>query len=226
MRTIAIIATLLMGMLASTQYIFGQEEKEKNVYNYSIGVQPLYLFNTGLRIDFEKRLKDPRQMLQVSAIGYLLPKRDEPYEYWETLLVEDHYNVNKLLGGGLALDYKYFPFRLANFLYFSGGLSYHYFDVRYDGFKFISYQEDGMTFYEPQWGEIKQVFNKVGGNVLFGLQTAPHRRVFVDGYIGIGYTHSFYDEDKHHIDDNMFNVGYRGVTFVTGIKIGYRFGKR
>lgn len=214
------ILAICVYMLAGVQYMSAQEG-----YKYSIGVQPLYLVNGGLRLDFEKRLKNPQHLLQASVIGYLLPERDDPYEHWESLLVDDDYDVNKLTGGGLALDYKYFPFPKANFLYFSGGLSYHYFDVRYDGYEYFKYVEDGMTFYEPRFGEIKQTFNKVGGNVCFGIQTTNRRPFFVDGYIGVGYSHSFYDENKYHIGNNMFTVGYRGVTFVTGIRIGYRFGK-
>lgn len=228
MRKIIIWSVLLAGAAVRIHTIAAQEtqKREKKLYNYSIGVQPLYLVNSGIRIDLEKRLKNPRHIEQISFIGYLLPKKKEPYTYWEALLVDDSYQVKKLMGAGLALDHKWFPFPKADFIYLSGNLTYHYFDVRYDGYRYISYEEDDMTFYEPRFQEIKQVFNKIGANACFGLQSAPHRPFFVDGYIGVGYSHSFYDEDKYHINSHMFTVGYRGATFVTGLRVGYRFGKR
>lgn len=227
-KILFVLAILFCVCLSDSNHSLSAQEKEKKdvLYNYSIAVQPLYLVNGGLRIDFEKRLKDPRHMLQVSAIGYIHPRRDDPYEHWESLLIDDYYDVNKLMGAGLAVDHKWFLFPKARFLYLSAGVSYTYFDVRYNGFKNISFVEDGLTFYETRYMELKQTFNKVGGNVCFGLQTAPRRPFFIDGYVGFGYSYSFYDEKKFFIEDNMFNIGYRGLTFTTGIRIGYRFGKR
>ena len=219
-KIIAIAALLIV--LANTRHAVAQEADSK-LYNYSIGVQPLYFLNGGMRIDLEKRLND-RQILQVGAIGYLLPERDDS-GYWDSLLLDGYASVNKLTGAGLALDHKWFLFPRVSFMYLSAGVSYNYYNMKYNGTKHVSYMEDGLTFYETRYGEITQVFNKIGGNTCFGIQTPLRRPFYVDGYVGLGYSHSFYDENKLYFNANMFNVGYRGITFVMGARVGYRFGR-
>lgn len=216
---IAIAAMLIMLVVAQGAYA---QESRKELYNYSIGFQPLYLANGGLRVDFEKRLSDKR-LLQVGAIGYLLPDRE--YDYWDTLLLDSHRDIRKMTGAGLALDHKWFPFQKANFLYFSVGASYNYYNVKYNGLDYTSYEEDGLRYYEPYYGKITQDIHKVGGNACFGIQSSVRKPFVVDGYVGWGYSHSFYDDEKAHINRHFMTAGYSGMTFLLGLRLGWRFGR-
>ena len=188
-------------------------------------MQPHYLFNGGLRVDFEKQIK-PKQWLLASVKGYYLPHTDFDDDTWWSFFTDNSYgDITGLNGFGIELGYKRTLLPRTDILYLSGGLSYGYFDGQYYGTKYISYIENGLTFDEPRFGEINQYFNRLGANACFGIQTQPKHRFCVDGYIGIGYNYSFYNKNKQAFDEEMYTAGYRGLSLITGIRLGFRLGK-
>ena len=204
------------------------QEKSLLPYNYTLSVQPVYLFNSGLRVDFEKQLKHPSHWLQISAKGYYLSRSEPSYfDYFidnafsvlPLVTNDDGYYATKLKGGGIEASYKWF-FPKANFIYLSAGLSYGYFDVRY------STVVHRFTSHKEQLTDVSQKFNRIGLNSCFGIETPRRNRFFVGAHVGLGLNYSFYDGDKYAFDMNMMGVGHRGVSLIVGTRLGFRFGKK
>ncbi len=221
----ALILSFLFPFLSEAQEQAPISVKEKKGYKYGISIQPLYFINNGLRLDFEKAIRnDPRKLLQVSLTGYRLPRKEDGGT-WNTLLFDDIDMLNKITGAGIGADYKWFGFPSANFLYISGGITYHYFNVKYDDWEFVGFEEDGLTYYEPNYREFTQHINKLGGNVCIGIQPAWTGGFLIDLYTGLGVSYGFFDKNKYHPGNTMHSMGYRGITFLLGIRFGLRFGK-
>jgi hypothetical protein len=201
-------------------HAMAQEARNAAVYKNNLGLQPLYLFNQGMRIDYERQLNDPHHWLQMSATGYYADDTD--YSGIATLLFGDD-RIKKLSGAGVEVNYKYF-FLKRRFLYVSAGVSHRYFHTLSHAFGYASYHEDGLTFYRLNYGLQSQDFNRVGFNSCFGVQTSPYKRFFVDGYVGLGLCRSFYDRDGYYPDPaNINGLSYSGLTFTVGMRAGMRF---
>ncbi|MDR1980631.1 MAG: autotransporter outer membrane beta-barrel domain-containing protein [Tannerellaceae bacterium] len=192
------------------------EKPERPAFKQSIAIQPLYLHINGLRLDYERQLKTPRQWVQVSGIGYYSGNDDSLWGLWA---FDDH-RFNNSWGAGVEVNYKYLTSKR---VYLSGGLSYGYTAVDYNDYTLTDYEEDGLTYYTPTWEKTMQNFNRLGVHTYVGLQTKTNRRVLVDGYMGVGYTHSFYDTNKYYPSTNeMNNVSYRGIQLIIGFRMGIR----
>jgi hypothetical protein len=212
--------SLLIFCLFPLTCAVAQNAQNDRAYTSAVSVQPLYLFNRGLRIDYEKQLGNPYHWVQVSAKGYYMT--DDGYAGLTTLIF-DNDRIEDLSGVGTELNYKYF-FLKKRIPYIAAGLSYHYFHTHQYGYDFIDFRQDDLTMYYPVYSLQAQDFNKVGFNTCFGVQTSPYKRFFVDGYIGIGYCRSFFDENRYYPDsDNMNGPSYTGFTLTTGIRLGIRF---
>lgn len=211
---------LLISCIAPLACATAQDGRSDIFYRNNISVQPLYIFNQGMRIDYERQLHNPYHWLQVSAKGFYVNDGYDPGLM--TLLFSDD-RIEKLKGAGAELNYKYF-FMKKRFLYISAGLSYSYFNTQQYGLTFVDFREDDLTFYRPDYSMQTQEFNKMGFNTFFGVQSSPRRRFFVDGYVGFGYSRSFYDKNKYYPNtDNINGLSYNGPTFTTGLRLGVRF---
>ncbi|MDR1938902.1 MAG: hypothetical protein LBQ73_10465 [Tannerellaceae bacterium] len=216
-KTILAILSVL-ALLAS----FGTEAQNetRKSFKHAFAVQPLYWMNNGFRLDYERQLKNPRHWLQVSGIGYYT---DNEYSLLSAWMLDSH-SINEVWGSGLEVNYKWFPFKRV--LYTSAGLSAAHFTVKYDetAMDYISYVRDGLTYYEPQWEnfEASQYFNRLGTNFYIGVQTKPTIRFLIDGYMGVGWMHSFYNKDRYYPPNYINTLSYRGLTLTMGLRIGFR----
>lgn len=191
-------------------------------YRYTFSAQPLYLFSGGMRLDMEKRLSSPAHWLQIGISGLILPKTDDHYSSWENLYLDGDEEVQRMSGVGLEVGYKYLFPRNPCF-YASGSLTYNYFNIDYMANEYLRFQEDGLTYYEYKRHEVSQHINRVGVNLCLGVMTKPSTRVLVDGFIGIGYRHGIPQHSgREDFNSHIFSLGYRGVTFTTGMRIGFR----
>jgi hypothetical protein len=186
-------------------------------YKNAITLHPLYLINSGVRIDYDRRIQG-RHWLQAGLTGY----RSSGPDFFRLWMLDD-WRGAKATGAALELNYKYFPFPRVKFIYFTAGAAYSHFDVKYSGFSYEKYPEDGLTFYEPRQRTLTQMFDRIETSARIAIQTRPLRRIFVDFYVGAGYRFSFYDEQKPYPYQTMMNLGYRGPTLTTGFRIGTRF---
>jgi hypothetical protein len=208
----------------------GAQDETEKTFRHSLAVQPLYWLNNGFRADYERELENPGHSLQLSAIGYYA---EDGNSLWNAWMLSSEALLKEAWGAGLEANYKYFPFRIRGYssfrsrgVYVSGGLSAAHFSVNYrtEGPRYVSYVENGLTYYEPQWveGEAKQYFNRIGTTFCAGIQNRPSKRFLIDGYIGIGYVYSFYDKDKYYPASYSGKLSYRGLTLTAGFSVGFR----
>lgn len=195
--------------------------KEKTAYRWTIAMQPLYLANGGLRVDVERKLNRPGSWLQLGVSGFYRGKFEPgEYEYREGW---SNFNtcfkdISRHRGIGVGLSFKQF-FRDRCF-YWSGGVQYAYHRVYYHGYVMDPYTEDGLTYYERNWREVCQQFNKWLPHLLLGYQPSLGDSVFLDLYLGCGYAVSNYDKDKLRFDSDFTGHGYRGFRLVSGVRFG------
>ncbi|MDR1593201.1 MAG: hypothetical protein LBS43_01795 [Prevotellaceae bacterium] len=187
--------------------------------NFTIASHPLYHFNSGVRLDFEKRIKNTPSWIQLGISGNFLGKRNNENNYW-TIASGDEFSY--LRGGGLELNYKYFVNKKES-LYFAGGGSLFHSNIEYMGDYWISYIEDGLVYQIIKYGKINQKINKLGINTYFGYQL-PTPTFLFDMFVGLGYRHSFRNNDTAKLfDDSMISLGYTGLVFITGVRFGVKF---
>lgn len=221
-----IVLVFIVTSLASYTQLRAQDiPTAPGLKKYTLAVQPFYLANLGLRLDFEKRIGKTNQWLQIGPTGYFStsssPSYNNSYKTYELLGATER-DINRLLGGGLNVGYK--KFFSSDLLYWQAGVSYTHYSVKYPSREWVSFIEDEMTFHEYKELELRQKFNKVGANLLLGMQSST-QYVFLDAYVGIGYSYSFYDANKAHFNDTMYGFGHRGLLFVAGLRFGLGFGK-
>jgi len=220
--------TVFILLLALSGSLAGQEVKKRNSLEgypkYTIAVQPFHLMNGTLKLDFETQLKSPKNWLQLSISGSYLPKKDiYRAEYSWSNFNSDFNDFTGLNGFGVGAAYKSIIY--STWLYYSVGASYSHYRVRYAGYGYFPYIEDGLTYYEYYPAQQKQIFNKLSSSVCLGMQSHFSNTLFFDVYIGIGYAHSMYDENKRSFEEGMYGFGRRGTFLAGGLRIGVAFGK-
>lgn len=186
---------------------------------YAVSLEPLYLYNGGLRLNMEKRLK-VNNWIELNLTGYYLPHYER-----ETSRQEGYYTSNSnfeyilgLSGLGIGGIYKHYFFRS---FFVSGGVSYTHYRVRYADLDWYNYQEDGLNLYEYQYQDVGQTFDKFTTGIYIGGRSAFRHKLFIEYYFGLGYAHSLYNKNKETYSLTPFGFGYKGIHPTTGIKIGF-----
>lgn len=208
--------------------IYGQNENDKassKAANYTIGLHPSYLMNGGMRIDLDKKLS-PDKWLQFTATGYFMNNRSLDGEGWST--PNSYYDYfSSLKGAGLGAAYKsFFMSRSTSTprFYVSTGLYYTHYNVSYPGRCYESFTEDGLTYWRYKVGNRSIMYNKLNTNICLGFQNpAIKKNFFIDFYLGIGYSYSFFNQNDNPFDTGVFSFGYRGIEPVGGLRMGFAF---
>jgi len=200
-------------------HVTNAETPEARQPKYIVSTKPLLLFDGEYKLSLEMPLISQKQWVGVGLSGFYLPKKS--YDVWATRnTIDFDHKLKSLKGLGIDLTYKYYF--LTTIMYVGGDVFYGHYRTKYDDYIFRQYEEDGLIFYERDYGQIRQNFNKVAGNVYIGIGTPLRNKFFIDTYIGAGYSHSFYNQDKLHFD-SIFGYGYKGLYPVMGARIGLRF---
>ena len=215
---------ILLGLILLQTNLL-QAQKDATEKRNTITFQPLQLFHYGgLRFDFEQRLGKNPTWLQLSLTGYpMLSKKDkdknslfyDDTEYWNPFGDD----FSSMWGAAADLNCKYF-FNQKQSLYFGAGLSYGYFNVKYEGSSWVNYEEDQLEYYEYYSGEQEQIIKRLGVNMLFGIQIPTQSAFIFDVYTGLSYRHGIYDKYKRAYDEGFFSPGRRGTVFLLGMRIG------
>jgi opacity protein-like surface antigen len=188
---------------------------------YTIAIQPLYIHNSSLRLDFEKRLNNSPAWLQIGLTSNILPKTtDDKYNNYWLILADEEFN--ELYGGTLDINYKRF-FNRKETWYYAGGCSFSHYNIEYVDRYIRSFTEDGMVYHEFDYGPLKQVINKVGMNTFIGYQP-PTTSFLFDVFMGLGYRYSFRkNDDLKHFNYSPFSFGYKGIVLIAGVRFGVKF---
>ncbi|GHT40487.1 hypothetical protein FACS189437_06140 [Bacteroidia bacterium] len=202
------------------------QDAEKKLPRYAVSVEPFYLYNGGLRLNVEKRLSD-KEWLELNITGYHLSHRDIRANnfLWWSYEEGGHFTSNSdfeqfsgLKGLGIGSTYKKYFYGTC---FVSTSASYAYYNVEYPAWNFHPYVEEDLTFYEYGLKDTHQHFNKIAGNLCIGAHSSFRHAYSIEFYGGLGYAHSFYNQDKKAYNETVFGFGYRGIHPVFGMKIGF-----
>lgn len=194
--------------------------KKKYVAGFSLSE----FFNSGLNLNYDRRIGNTRQWMMFDISGYYMAADKDSYQGLGNFLSAFD-SFNRYKGFGLGAGYKYFPFKY-EFFYVCGGVSYKYFNVRYRAFEYVPFTEDGMSFYAYELVNPKtNNFNRLGANICTGIQSTMRHVFHVNLYAGLGYVYSIHHAREGIFDDGVFGFGHTGVTFIFGFRFGWAFGK-
>ncbi|MBP9959965.1 MAG: hypothetical protein KBE93_05570, partial [Tidjanibacter sp.] len=200
---------------------------EQDGRRYTVDLRPFHLINSGLKADFEFELRQPGQWLQFELIGrykgWYDPMPEETHYGWESIEAAKN-RFQRMEGGGFGVAFKTF-FR-PNGWYFSAGVVFNYYGVWYDGYTYVSFEEEGSSYLKREAGVIRADYYKPGFNFNIGKHFALTRNLFFDAYVGVGYAYSFYDSRHRFAFDgtNPFTFAYRGLLVSGGFRIGWLWG--
>ncbi|MDR0505908.1 MAG: hypothetical protein LBH32_03690 [Dysgonamonadaceae bacterium] len=216
-RIVLICQLLLSGIFLS----MNAQNPEIHLPRCAVSFEPLYLLNSGLRVNFEYR-STAEHAFELSLIPYYAKEIDE--DTHDDLTIH-HVNVNSgfrefnsLSGLGTGLGYKYY---FASLFFINPNISYTRYNVKYEGWEFKQFKEDGLTYYSYEQTLIKQPFDKFTVCMTLGGRSSYRHAFFVEYYAGIGLAHSIYDINKKKYNESMFGYGYSGIYLSTGIKIAF-----
>lgn len=210
----------------------------KDVQRYTVAVHPFHLVNNGLKFDFEYELRVPGEWLQVSLIGYAAPTRTNYYNY--RYGDNARYTPNSgyddyrhMWGVGTSALYKKMWHQRG--WYFSTGLVLEFYRVGRSEYGYVPYKEDGLTFYDrDRYTDIRSFF-KTTAQFNLGKHFSLSRRCFLDAFIGVSYSYSFYDNRPHPYNESHkvdyyydYYYNYNGMNGFArrgfNVNCGLRFG--
>lgn len=187
---------------------------------YILSTKPLLLFDGEYKLSIERALNNPQHWVGIGLSAFYLPERDN--KTWDTRNTINHDNLRSLKGFGADLTYKYYVVR--NIIYVGADLFYGHYKTGRKSYSFTKYKEDGLVFYNYNYGIVNDKFNKLAGNLYFGVGTPIANRIFVETYIGVGRSGNLSSNDNS-LFDSIFGFGYNGFYPVMGARIGVTFGR-
>lgn len=233
-----IVYLLMLAVGLTTNHSFAQKPADGTSVKpyaltqkkFTVTAQPLQIFNWCLRHDFDIRLGDSPNWLQFGLSVYYRPLKNNDNYYYEGNEYYNRYYWNagwfrepfsELRGYGLDINYKRF-LDARRSLYFAAGLSYSRLDIKYKGWFWKDYLEDGLQYSKYIRDFNTQQITRQGFNLFFGHKI-PNRRSFVfDLFWGFAYRRSFLaDKNKPAFDRGMFSYGYTGIVLLSGIRVGF-----
>ncbi len=185
---------------------------------------PQYLINKGLRIDVEKRLKNPRHWIQLVPQLYVDVKGIDARDYDSGYEKE----YDKMYGVGLEVNHKMFLKEYSRPMgsYVSYGMNYQHFGIQFKGAEWEPALVDGMQQFVYTEKDAKQSIDKIGANLVVGYQNEFVDYVYWDIFIGLGFRCSFYNSESaetRHLDYYLWDYGYSGTLLTGGFKLGVLF---
>jgi len=226
------IAFLLLSafLTMTAPHTFGQELEVYSAApppkNYAVTWDVAALFLGGYKFGFDMRLQD-KSWIQIIPTAYLhraasryyigLGNDDYYYDYGSR-----NYGVTSAHGFGIGANYKRFLNKRET-IYCHGGIDYSFRRVDVHYYDFIPYEDDIFSGYIYGKLHEKQNFNRASLAACMGIQTPMADGFYIDGYLGIGYKYTFYDESKPTLDKGSNGYGYRGFHPAIGFRIGVAF---
>ncbi|MDW7692217.1 hypothetical protein R9C00_14250 [Flammeovirgaceae bacterium SG7u.111] len=211
---------LLFIQLFILQASFGQSNTDpfKN-QKQAVLILPQYAAVSGIRIDYERKLKDSNKWLIFSPQVYFSNTND------------NFTGFDELRGIGLNLYYKKFlhysvkenPNGLPRVsLYFSTGPTYQSFSLIDIEQVPVEYTEEDVSYIRFEEGKVKTRINRLGADANFGLQL-NFSNFILNPYGGIGLRYSM-DEEGNLVDffnDEWIDFGYSGIILTGGVRLGF-----
>ena len=226
------IAILILSIVITLPTLAQQNETVElpNQPQNAIAFVPQYAFFKGIRVDYEKRLKNSDHWV-VIAPQIFLDAANTNYYYYDD---GNYDNYESMAGFGLNLYYKSIIFKSdkvnwksglpRHSLYFSAGPNFQHFSLTNTEEVAVPYIEDGTTYYQFDVQEVKKPINRFGGVADVGWQLA-FDRFLLDLYLGVAIKYSV-DENGSMIKSDYSqwtDMSYTGILLDGGVRVGMFF---
>ncbi len=196
----------------------------------AISFVPQYAFFNGIRIDYEKRIKNTDHWLVIAPQFFL----DAANTNYYNSRSNSYDNYESMTGIGINLYYKSIVYKSnkvnwksglpRHSLYLSAGPNYQHFTLTNTEEVAVPYIEDGTTYYKFDVQEVKKSINRFGGIGNVGWQLA-FDRFLLDLYLGVAIKYSM-DENGELIKTNSpqwTDMSYSGILLDGGVRVGMFF---
>ncbi len=225
---------LFIIVLTTVLPVFGQQESEPDKLGIqphnAIAIVPQYAFSNGIRVDYEKRLKNSDHWL-VFAPQFYLDAVNTRYYYYND---GSYASYESMVGFGINLYYKTIVYKSNNInwnsglprhsLYISAGPNYQQFSLSNTEEVAVPYLDNGITYYQFDVQEVKKPIFRFGaiGNV--GWQLA-FDRFLLDLYLGLAIKYSVGEGGTIIKTDypSWNDMTYTGILLDGGVRIGIFF---
>lgn len=233
MKASKIVLGLSLALFFSVIHAFAQDtlgtgSYYKKVHN-AVSFLPQYAASKGIRIDYERKLKDTDNWIVVAPQIYLDTK-DSYYYYYNNA----YSSYETMTGFGINLYYKIIVYKsprknifcdLSKFsLYFAAGPNYQHYSLFNTEDQLKEFVENGITYYEFEQVEVTKPINRYGAVVDTGFQIALERFLF-DIYLGVAFKYSTGEDGKmiESAYNDWIDMDYSGILLDGGLRIGFFF---
>lgn len=195
---------------------------------WTVAARPFYLFENGLKLDFEFELARPGNWLRIELAGHhrrQFRDNDRYYSSGWSHIASNYDTYTRLEGGGGGLAFK--SMWSPRGWYYSAGVTLNYFKVYYNEAVYQPYTDgDGNKMWEKIWGQSSSEYYKPAVTFDIGKHFALGGRVFLDAFIGLGYAWNISDNPRtDYYDYSPYSFGGSGLYFNTGFRIGVLLGR-
>lgn len=225
------MAIILIAITITTPVFSQQTDKTVELPGQpqnAIALVPFYSFFNGIRIDYEKRIKNgdhwvviaPQIYTDIDGSGN---NNNSPYTAYETM------------GGvGINLYFKTIAYKSDKInwksglprqsLYLQAGPNYQHFTLKNTEEVAIPFIEDGTTYYQFDTQEVKKKINRYGAVVDVGWQLA-FDKFLIDFYLGLAVKYSFDDNGEliRSTNTRWVDIDYSGIFMDAGVRVGMFF---
>ncbi len=215
MKTVAFAFIILV----SFSNLFAQEEpsfKREEI----ISIVPQYVFQSGIRVDYEFTLKNNRNSwLQLSPELYINTNGND-------ISNTDYKNMR---GIGCEIHHKYFiqepNDRYGFYFAYGGGLQFY--SIKRSENVTYNFNENGAAYISYTRKDVSTSINKVLLNFIVGKKIVRYKPFIMDYYMGVGFRYSMDKnlEIMERFNDSWFDQAYSGSLLVAGLKLGFAFEK-
>ena len=202
--------------------------------SWNVSITPQNLVNNCFRFDIEKRLSSTNWigLGQQIYFGNVIETDDSIYGPLSTVhKYNTPHNPDALNGFGFVLEDKIFLHpRYSGYdgFYFNFGVSYSQLNLSYQDNTWVSYQQNGSTYYSYSISNGKMKIERNDYFFAFGVTTNHARSLHLDITFGgqlqtINTTYSGFKAGYRNYDRNIFDFQYEGVYPLITFQLGYVF---
>lgn len=209
---------------------FAQNNIQNATGDIIVSICPQYTFVNGMRFDIEYNLKNKKQWIGIAPQLYY-SDNGNVFEGIFQYDSNDEYNSNSggdfdtLSGFGIEVYHKIFLLEenKPKGFYLNYGLTFGHFNLKYHTYQWKTTMIDELEYIEYKPVYQTHSINKLGVNLMIGYQFELSDYLYLDAFSGVGMRYSFHSKEVNEIDkfnDNSFDFGYSGATFLFGLKLG------
>ncbi len=223
---------VIIGILLATSS-FAQQETEvaKTIIEpqNAISFVPQYAIFKGIRIDYERRLKNGNNWVVIAPLFFL--DAANQYSYYNST---NYASYETMVGVGVNLYYKSIVYKSnktnwksglpRHSLYLAAGPNYQNFTLTNSEEVAVPFIDNGITYYQFDVQDVKKPINRFGAIVDVGWQLA-FDRFLLDLYLGVAFKYSI-GEGGAIIKTSYASwtdLDYSGILLDGGLRLGIFF---